>query len=1043
MGRGSAITKRKNGQNRTDVARLLDLMANQQPAPAVAPFTSGWAPNDANPPPPNAWAPAPNVPIAAEIASPNEAPPPRTDQLHQSQGFATSTHYFGKPEDDLRSSTNGFPAFDAAKCGVFEGFGTPKGSAPIPPSNEAPLPSTEQLHQAEAFPKSTYCRGFTTFQFPAPPAQFPRQGGAPVGVAWSPSPNLPAADQMPPSDEVSFSRTEQLNQSAAFATDTQYFAKSEGAAHSSIQHIAAFDAAQWSSVQASSQQISHVEVAPTSPVPQAYNDYVIKPSFPDMRRSENDRPQGFAPATNTSRTDQNSSHHSSSKHSDTATTKKEGFSLFKRGLPKQLSKGVLNPRRSSTPSDNSFSSNSAKEQQLPGSSLEGATAAAQATKNNFAVDAPLQGRTTPGSLASSEIYHATSRASNDAADTSERSGPPAPAADQRTDELNRTTPFAWPSECLTFRSIPSADTQSMPHLPAASPATNWPGCLEKTGFGSAREGAFDKQQTEIVEHRATLNPHPSNKPAAVPPAAVCNDAWQAASTRDKDDEEYAPTVSVAIEPLEMQARSLNSFEECGHVGIAIANFLKTYADNPRPTVVQQFAYPFLKDRRPVAVRAPTGSGKTVAFLLPILENLIKEGGKKNQNPRCIVLVDTRELCEQHWKTSLKIIEQLERFNLEVRVDCHMGGDPFGPPKHMYDGRLSCDIAFISPGRLMDYLGGGNNSKRAFNKLDLSELQYIVMDEADELFFPGKFQQEMVTLGKELERCRELKGDGYRPCFTLFSATLYKTDPDLRRSCLRLGEDFDPLKMGSVEVLQQQTNIVQTVFLITQSYQKLQLLVKLLDRDLEMMGMTREHSRRATSFDFSTVIFCNQRKETYMLASYLTSHYGFNVVAHNSSFPNEVRRRNLQNLEAGRLPFIVATNALSRGIDSTRIKHVILYGVPNTNWNSYTHRVGRTGRRGTEGRASIFFDQSEEDDRRRGALLLRTLYLHGQKTPRFLFESYRAQAFPDEQLREPTLSMGEPPAEVDFEACGLDVEEEVYEEDSDTSDSCLSLARLEP
>ncbi|CAJ0955783.1 unnamed protein product, partial [Mesorhabditis belari] len=484
-------------------------------------------------------------------------------------------------------------------------------------------------------------------------------------------------------------------------------------------------------------------------------------------------------------------------------------------------------------------------------------------------------------------------------------------------------------------------------------------------------------------------------------------------TNDATPQECTPTVI----PAEMMLQRLESFEDCTQIAQAFISYLRKkdemdphrpIRESYKPTIVQQYVYPFLANREHVMVRAPTGSGKTIAFLLPIIESLLRQGPNADGNPRCIVLADTRDLVEQHWKVTNSIVEELDAIGQHLTTECFIGG--FGgsdrnsvPYGKFIGGRVKCDIAFFTAGRLAELLGGYRRIDGSLSpkKLSLCDLQYLVIDEADEIFFPQKFSMEIDKLGDSLKECYQSfvsVGKEYNPSLSLYSATLVQSDIQIQRAIEKLtnGATMDNFGFVALDIVR--PNIVQQILKFDGFIQKFNALVQLLDRDLKANGTTRANCRTHEHYDYSTIIFCDTKSTVYCLTSMLVM-MGFYVKFHNGSLSMPHRRENDVLLNQRKLPFLVTTNALARGIDKPYIKHIIMFDLPVTNWDAYTHRVGRTGRSDSIGYATIFFTTNQVNDQRRGPLLLRTLYLMKQKLPRFLLNNYGPSVFSEEFMND--------------------------------------------
>jgi ATP-dependent RNA helicase DeaD len=318
-----------------------------------------------------------------------------------------------------------------------------------------------------------------------------------------------------------------------------------------------------------------------------------------------------------------------------------------------------------------------------------------------------------------------------------------------------------------------------------------------------------------------------------------------------------------------------------------------------PSEIQAKTLPYALEGRDIIGQAKTGTGKTAAFLVPLLQNLSDREG-----PRVVVVVPTRELSVQVAKEA----QRLGRF-LGVRATAIYGGDSM--KRQLAELKAGLKVIAATPGRLLDHVGRGT--------ISLRDLDGVVLDEADRMFDLG-FREDMARILGAAQGRRQTM---------LFSATLgdevlglaakYMSDP------ARVFLAPDELTVESVH---------QTCFPIDKE-RKLLLLIELL---------RREKPDRS-------IIFTRTKHGADRLAESLQkAGWGANEI--HSGLPQKKRERILAGFRSGEFPFLVATDVAARGLDIQDVTHVINYDVPE-NAEDYVHRVGRTARMGKEGRAATF------------------------------------------------------------------------------------------
>lgn len=367
-----------------------------------------------------------------------------------------------------------------------------------------------------------------------------------------------------------------------------------------------------------------------------------------------------------------------------------------------------------------------------------------------------------------------------------------------------------------------------------------------------------------------------------------------------DDNAAVPTDSSA--PTEETAKP--GFDELGITGPVLKAVRDLGYETPSP--IQSATIPLLLQGRDVLGTAQTGTGKTAAFALPVLENL----DLAQKTPQVLVLAPTREL-------ALQVCEAFEAYSArmkDVRVLPVYGGQAYGVQLSAL--RRGVHIVVGTPGRIMDHQAKGT--------LDLSELKYLVLDEADEMLKMG-FAEDVEQILAQTPEDKQV---------ALFSATMPATIRRLAQQYLR-----DPEEVAIKGKTTTNQNITQR-YLVVSYAQKVDALTRILEVE---------------NFD-GMIVFVRTKNETETLAEKLRAR-GYSAAAINGDVPQVQRERSVNQLKDGKLDILVATDVAARGLDVERISHVVNFDIP-TDTESYVHRIGRTGRAGRKGDAISFITPRE-------------------------------------------------------------------------------------
>ncbi len=327
-----------------------------------------------------------------------------------------------------------------------------------------------------------------------------------------------------------------------------------------------------------------------------------------------------------------------------------------------------------------------------------------------------------------------------------------------------------------------------------------------------------------------------------------------------------------------------------------------------PSPIQAATIPLLLDNRDILGQAQTGTGKTAAFALPILARI----DIRQSSPQALVLAPTREL-------AIQVAEAFQRYATHIpgfHVLPIYGGQSYGPQLSAL--RRGVHVVVGTPGRIIDHLEK--------NSLDLSRLKTLVLDEADEMLRMG-FIDDVETILQKTPESRQT---------ALFSATMPSAIKRIAQTYLR-----KPTEVTIAAKTSTADNIRQRYWLVSGMH-KLDALTRILE---------------AETFD-GMIIFARTKLGTEELAGKLQAR-GFSVAAINGDIAQQQRERTIQQLKDGKIDILVATDVAARGLDVERISHVINYDVPHDP-ESYTHRIGRTGRAGRSGEAILFITPREKN-----------------------------------------------------------------------------------
>jgi superfamily II DNA/RNA helicase len=324
-----------------------------------------------------------------------------------------------------------------------------------------------------------------------------------------------------------------------------------------------------------------------------------------------------------------------------------------------------------------------------------------------------------------------------------------------------------------------------------------------------------------------------------------------------------------------------------------------------PTPVQADAIPVVLAGRDLIAVAPTGTGKTAAFLLPAMERILAEP-KQGRGPRLLVLAPTRELASQTAKAAVAFSRNLPRF----RTVCITGGESYQQQGKALAGHY--EILVATPGRLIDQLESG--------RIDFSRVEMLVLDEADRMLDIG-FTEAVLDIAGRLPVPHQTV------CFT---ATINEDVTELSAELL-----VDPHHISVGGDVNSRDNIEQQLVYVDDIGHKHRLLQRLL----------------GTQVEGQAIVFTATRRDAEDVATALAE-AGESAVALHGELNQRQRTRTLNRLRSGEARVLVATDVAARGIDVAGLSHVINFDLPKFA-EDYVHRIGRTGRAGASGIAVSF------------------------------------------------------------------------------------------
>jgi ATP-dependent RNA helicase DDX3X len=377
------------------------------------------------------------------------------------------------------------------------------------------------------------------------------------------------------------------------------------------------------------------------------------------------------------------------------------------------------------------------------------------------------------------------------------------------------------------------------------------------------------------------------------------------------------------------------------------------------TPIQKAIIPYILQKNDCLGCAETGSGKTVAFLAPIISLLLKDGPpiedkeylKQNSKysnscsyPVCLVLVPTRELAEQIYIESRKLL-----YKTGIVVSKCYGGVPIDG--QIRELRQGVDIVIGTPGRIIEFI-----DKKV---LYLNLIEYLVIDESDRMLDMG-FKPQLENIINDNKQMKQKE----KRINLMFSATIPEEVEEIsyefmKENCYLISTNKN---RGNKKEYNANENVEQLIYYVK-----------------EEEKIAKLHEILQTT-EGNVLVFLEKKKSVDKLENFLLSRNYNAIGIHGDKIQSE-RQKAIKKFSSGEIPILVATDVASRGLDFPNVSYVFNFDMPK-NIEDYIHRIGRTGRVGNKGKAISFYN---ENNKQIGQALVNELKKSGQKIPEFLEE----------------------------------------------------------
>ncbi|KAK7101265.1 hypothetical protein V1264_024070 [Littorina saxatilis] len=402
----------------------------------------------------------------------------------------------------------------------------------------------------------------------------------------------------------------------------------------------------------------------------------------------------------------------------------------------------------------------------------------------------------------------------------------------------------------------------------------------------------------------------------VPPEADEDDLFKSGIHQGINFDKY-DNINIEVTGNDSKFKPISSFEEAGLLPTFLQNVQK--ACYVKPTPIQKYAIPAILAGRDIMGCAQTGSGKTAAFILPVLTAMYQQGLTTSsfspvQEPQAIVVAPTRELATQIYTEARKFAARTD-----IRPVVVYGGTSVGHQMRQVEN--GANIVVGTPGRLLDFIEKG--------KISLAKTKFLILDEADRMLdmgFEPCIRKLVDTLGLPPKTQRQT---------LMFSATF-------KAEIQRLAADFlNDYLFITVGIVGGACSDVEQTFLEVDRLQKREYLCDILN----------------TAGTQRVLVFVGQKRNADFLASYL-SQTGYPTTSIHGDRLQREREEALRDFKSAKTPVMIATNVAARGLDIPDVAYVINYDLP-TDIDEYVHRIGRTGRCGNLGKATSFYSQDTD------------------------------------------------------------------------------------
>jgi ATP-dependent RNA helicase DDX42 len=384
-----------------------------------------------------------------------------------------------------------------------------------------------------------------------------------------------------------------------------------------------------------------------------------------------------------------------------------------------------------------------------------------------------------------------------------------------------------------------------------------------------------------------------------------------------------------------------------------------------PTPIQSAACPQILAGRDVIGIARTGSGKTAAFIWPIIYHCLKQLPLQDgDGPMAVILAPTRELSQQIYSEGKRFIKNYSKLHAGL---CFGGGNMYDQGKELKRG---CEILVATPGRLIDHVKKGNTS--------LSRVSILTIDEADRMFELG-FETQVRSLANHIRPDKQ--------CL-LFSATFKKKIEHLAREILN-----DPIRISQGDAGQVNKDVTQTVHIMRQD-DKIKWLLS------NIVPLTSKGS---------VLVFVTRKSDSVLVYDECKKHGYKTKVIHGDMHQAE-RNDVITDFKKQRVSTLIATDVAARGLDISHIKTVVNYDAAR-NYDTHIHRIGRTGRAGNKGDAITLLNK---EDYEYAALVVRSIESGKDEAPKEVIQL----AMKDQKFRQTRGKDGQKTNYQDSDRCGL-------------------------